>query len=236
MRLSNRLTITALAAATMLAQAASGAGKGEQVWINGRVMTADVRSIGGKAYVPLEDVARALGVTVSRKAGGYALVAAGGANQLTGKARGKLGDDIFTGQWRFMVRSVSSDQQYASRYLANKETWKPKSGADKLVIVTCRLKNGRTEKELVHMTSAFATGWHTALTDEQGHSYEPMSWDAHYDYYNWACYVLPGAAVDFALVFSVPADAKPNGLVFTISRYDDRGDPKKHTDVRVSLR
>ena len=85
------------------------------------------------------------------------------------------------------------------------------------------------------LVAQFGTGIHTALTDTGGHSFDVLAYDAHHDYFDYAATVLPGAAVDFSIIFSIPADAKPESLVFTISRYEDRGEPSKHTDVRVKL-
>src|SRR5437660_4786673 len=80
---------------------------GARLQISGHTTAADVRMIGGKPYVSLSDMARALGMTVVKKPGGYALIAAGGANEVAARARGKIGDELFTGDWRFRVSAVT---------------------------------------------------------------------------------------------------------------------------------
>ncbi len=209
---------------------------GQRAVLNGRTISAGVKTIGGRPYVPLSDVARALGMNVVRKGDAYVLIATGGANQIAGRNTGRLGDELFTGQWRFKVTGVHTTTKYVSRFRAGQTFWTPASEADKLVIVDCRIKNRRPQKELVYLDTRFGEGIHTALADTGGHSYEPLAYDAHHDYFDYAQSVLPGAAIDFALVFSVPKATVPQSLVFTLSRYDDRGDPRKHTDVRVALR
>ncbi len=82
-RIQHRTILCAVAiAATQIAHA-------DSVSLNGRKMSGDVRTINGCQYVPLSDVAKSLGMTVSKKNGGYVLIAAGGANAIRGKVSGK---------------------------------------------------------------------------------------------------------------------------------------------------
>jgi len=53
---------------------------GMKLLINGSVASERVRVIGGEFWVPMKDVARALGMTVSTKAGSIELAREGGAN------------------------------------------------------------------------------------------------------------------------------------------------------------
>jgi hypothetical protein len=204
------------------------------VTINGKTASTDVRMIGGKPYVSLNDMARAMGMTLVRKAGGYQIVASGGATETRGRYKGKIGDDIFTGDWRFSVRDVKEFDHYTSRF-GNKYDTTPKGPGDKLIVVTCRLKNGHQVKENMYFSNAFSKADNANLADTSEHGYEPIAIDVKYTYYNYGAHILPGAATDFALVFSVPKEAKPNDLIYRIFRYDDAGDSKKHTTVRVSL-
>src|SRR5687767_10535052 len=71
--------------------------------INGQVASNDVRMIGGKAYVPVSDVAKAFGLNVNKIGGGYELSNEGGAGQLQAKGNGKIGQEVFSGKWRFQV-------------------------------------------------------------------------------------------------------------------------------------
>lgn len=79
----------------------------------------------------------------------------------------------------------------------------------------------------------------TALTDDAGHSYVPLDYDARQQSDKTQSYegapLLPGAQADFALVFNVPKGMKPDALVFTCFRYTPPK-PTKLDDVRVSLK
>ncbi|HEX5324573.1 MAG TPA: hypothetical protein VFW40_12360 [Capsulimonadaceae bacterium] len=202
--------------------------------INGSVASTNVRMIGGSAYVKLADVARALNMNIVPRAGGYEMVPAGGADQLQGKGRGKIGDTMFTGQFRFMVNGVQTLDSYTERYDQDRRDLAPKGPGDTLVVIDCRIKNGTNTKQEI-VLSPTDWGENTALTDDQEHSYAPIDVDGHYDEGapNGA-WILPGAAIDFALVFSVPKGTNVKDLVFTIVKYSERGG-HKGTDVRVSL-
>ena len=63
--------------------AAALAQSGKSLILNGQVASHDVRLIDGRPYVPLADVARALGQTVVTRAGGYEITSAGGAATLS---------------------------------------------------------------------------------------------------------------------------------------------------------
>lgn len=197
--------------------------------------------INGEAYVPVADVARALGQTVSKRPDGFAIAAAGGANQL-GSRQGKIGDVVFTGEFRFQVLDVQLVPSYTSRFAQRPFTTEA-TGAEQLAVVTCRVKNGtKTRQELVYDIGRYG-GPNTALTDTDEHSYLPwnggagLPYDVHRDEgAPVGAYLLPGAAQDFAIVFSIPQSATPKDLVFSLLKYDDRIDNvKKAVDVRISL-
>ena len=213
--------------------------------VNGAVASHDVRVIGGRPYVPLADVAKAYDQTLVKKPGGYELIAAGGAGQVANAHVAKLGEELFTGQWRFKVINVQTVNEYTTRFGKDKQTISSDTGGDTLVVVDCRIKNGTKQKQELVLSTGSYGGANTALADDQEHSYAPINWhgnafggyDAHMDDSapNGA-YVLPGAAIDFALVFSVPPGTKPKNLVFSILKYGDRSDAAtKGTDVRILL-
>jgi len=204
---------------------------GTKLLINGQVASTDIRTIDGRAYVPLADVARALHMTLVNKPGSIELTPEGGANQVEG-THGKIGESIFTGKWRFQVNSVQQMNEYTEKYTGRSEKITPKSAADTLVVVDCRIKNGlKAKQELILTVNADGR---TALTDDQEHSFEPYRFDAHNETGAYGGPVLlPGAAGEFALIFSVPQGATLKDLVFTI--LSGPADPVKGADLRISL-
>lgn len=147
--------------------------------------------------------------------------------------QGKLGDELATAQWIFQVRNITQTDEYAERYYQEGRVIRPEGKNDTLIVIEARLKN-RLDKTQSPILTERVPG-NTGLIDEEGRSYQPVDFDARqlsdkimsYE----AAPVLPGAVVDFSLVFSVPKGAKPKTLNFTCSTYlMDKG-----TDVQVSL-
>jgi len=228
-------------AVTLLLTVASlcwAASTGLQLLLNGKVASTGVRVIDGRAYVPVDDVARALGLQVTKTKGAYLLATAGGANQVQGARQGKIGSELFTGKWRFQVTGVQQAESYVERYYQEKRTIKPRNPGETLIIVTCRLKNGLTKTQSPLVTERMPAN--TALADDLGQSYSPLDYDARQQSDKIGSYegapLLPGAGMDLALLFSVPAGTKAKALVFTLSTYpDDVGATVHGTDVRISL-
>ena len=210
--------------------------------VDGRTVPADVRTINGSAYVRLADVAKALDMAVVSKGGGaYALTKAGGANALGGRA-GRVGDTLFDGKWRFTVVSVDTPETYAmktdaqtynerdtARFDSRDHTVKP-GRSFRLVVLKVRVANGTGSKKTL-WTAISDERIHTALADTAGGSHSPIA----YDFSGGPTqtdYILPGAAMTFNVVFSLPADAQVKDLVFTLK--NNQGD-NGGQDVRVSL-
>lgn len=99
----------------LLAAASVAQAPGQKLILNGAVASTNVRVIGGQAYVPVADVAKALGQNVAKIAGGYEIAAPGGANRVGG-LEGKVGDTVFNGAWRFKVTGVHEADGYSERY------------------------------------------------------------------------------------------------------------------------
>jgi hypothetical protein len=220
--------------------AAALAQAGKALIINGQVASHDVRVIEGRPYVPVADVAKALGQTVVMRAGGYEITTAGGANQVQG-LQGKVGDTLFDGKWRFQVLAVEPVDSYTLR---NKVTtdyavyrnlaeltdnvFQPKAG-QQLIVARCRLKNG-----LKNQSQAlwwFNNDTHTALADERGESYPPIAVDAPEGAPFQSKPLLPGAGMDLAVLFAMPEGTQLKDMLFTLRTISDKG-----KDVRVSLR
>lgn len=207
--------------------------------INGKVASSDVRMIGGKAYVPVADVAKAFGLKTNKISGGYELSNEGGAGQLEAKGNGKIGQEIFSGKWRFQVVDVKRADSYTETRTKRKETRQAESGQE-FVIVNCRVKNGtKTKDELV-----FSKDWegtNTSLTDASEQAYPVHAFDVREDEYSpVGCNFLPGSAIDFTIVFEVPKGTDIKDVIFTAMQYKFRSgyDQKKEPphDFRVSLK
>jgi hypothetical protein len=220
-----------LASLLLLAGVCSAAQAGRNLIINGRIATSDVKVIGGKTYVPLSDVASALGMTLVNKPGSIEMTTAGGAGPVKGQ-QGKIGELIFTGKWRFMPVRLDQMDSYTEKYTGDGKTVTPRANGETLFVLSCHLKNGQKDSREMIM-SCLHCG-HTALTDDQEHGYPPCSYDVHNE---TGAYggprLLPGAAADFAVIFSAPKGTNPKDLIFTIMCGNDF---PTGTDVRISAK
>lgn len=198
----------------------------QQVRIDGKVATSDVITRNGKTYVPISDVAKALGMTVVKNGSGWDLVRAGGANMVQG-LRGKIGEELFNGKYRFTVKEVVRTSLYKPRYANLGFDLYPVSDSNEVVAVICKLKNGTKEAVTFELTQ----GKNTGLTDEKEQSYGNYM-GASVDMVSRAPRVLPGAAVEFALTFEVPKTAVLKDLVFSVNDLTVKETP----DFRVSLK
>lgn len=219
--MSKRRIFAAVGVAGLIA-ATVWAAQATKVTMNGKTVSG--RTIDGSVYVKLSDVASAFDLQVAKSNGGYALVQAGGADQLNG-IKGKVGTEIFTGKWKFLVKDVQRVPSYMLKYANTKFEMNADDGGD-LVIVNCRFKNGL--KESVYMY--FNGMADTALTDTEEHGYKVKWMDVGG---NVADTILPGAAKDFAMVFGVPKEAKLKDLIYSIEPVDI----KKYglTNLRIAL-
>ena len=225
--------VTLMAGCSAIALAAAG----HTVYYHDQVLTQDAREINGKTYVPLADVARALGGRVAPHGTGVAIVtgssgssgggqtAEGGANQVNG-TQGKVGDWFFDGRWRFRVNSVERmESERANKYSEAGQN-KPASAKDTLVVVNCTIKNGHKEAEEPILSKYGLSTQQTAMTDDQGQSYAPADFDVR------GGNLASGAAKNFAVIFSVPKEAKLKEMIFSIYGYHE----STHvTHVRVAI-
>ncbi|MCC6443676.1 MAG: hypothetical protein IT210_09510 [Armatimonadetes bacterium] len=226
-----------VAAATVLVGSQAAAYLGKALYINGAAASGDVRVIQGKAYAPLSDIAKALGMKLQTRPNGYELVRAGGAEQIANKNVGKMGTEIFTGKWRFTVMKVEKAETYTPTLATGKQEVQAGPN-EELVVVTCRIKNGTPNKE--ELVFERWQNNHTALTDASEQSFEPALYDVRAEeQFPVGATFLPGSAINFTLVFKVPAETEPKDLIFSAIRYKDRGEVSlgtlKPTDIRVQL-
>ena len=232
--------------AVVCAAGAAFAAGGTSVYINGTKASSRVKTISGIAYVPLADVARAYGSQVNKRGDGdFDIVPAGGANQV-GKYQGKMGDDVFTGKFRFAVTKVEDTKSYTTKYKTNQETLTAPNSNERIIVVTCRIKNGTpTRQDLLMSVGGRYGSPNTALTTTDEQSLPPSTWhgsdtagiDVREDKFApVGITILPGAARIFNLLFVLPNDTQPKDLIFSVTPYDEYANQtKKFTDVRISL-
>lgn len=205
--------------------------------INGQVATSDLKVINGRTYVPLADVAKALNMTLVNKANSIEMVAAGGAGPVAG-LKGKLGDTIFTGKWKFTVVSIEQMDSYKTKYEDSQESYTPRTDQETLYVVNCRIKNAQTE--VMEMVMSQRHCGKTAIADNMEHSFAPMAYDAHNETGPFGGpKMLPGSAAEFSVIFSAPKGTVPNDLLFTIVSGKDLSEEKPGklgTDLRISLK
>lgn len=229
-----------MVAAALALTAGPGRAQGT-LTMNGQVVSTDVHSLGGSAYVRLSDIAKALGMVVVKRPGGYELQKPGGANQV-GVTQGKVGDMLFNGQWRFRVVSVQTPETYTTKtpgidlrgistikYDEDTRFLRAAPGY-KLVVIQCRVANGQKSPQTFWLGH---NDVRNALTDMQGESYPPIGYDLE-GAPTQSKSLLPGAGTSFPIFFSVPDGTQLKDLVFTLRNNDFSGKALV-SDVRVSL-
>lgn len=226
-----------------LALCAAPAAVGDTLVMNGKTASTDVRTVGGNAYVKLSDVAKALGMVLVKRPGGYEIIKAGGANQVQAVTQGKVGDLLFDGQWRFQVRSVQTPDTYTTktpgidlrgistiRYDENARLLRAAPGY-KLVVIQCRMANGQKSPQTFWLGRSDVRN---ALTDTEGESYPPFGYDLE-GAPTQSKSLLPGAGTSVPILFSVPEATQLKDLIFTLRNNDFSSDKAIVSDVRVSL-
>lgn len=220
----------------VLASACLGGQAGKDLIMNGQIASTSLLTVNGRTYVPVADVAKALNLTVVNKGTSIELVAAGGVGEVQG-LRGKIGDTLFTGRWRFTPVSLEQMDSYTTKYDGERSKITPRNDGETLFVLNCRIKNG--EKEVREMVFTQRTCGKTALADDQAHSYAPMAYDAHNETGPYGGpKMLPGSAAEFAVIFSVPKGTQPKDILFTIISDRDLHEEKPGklgTDLRISV-
>jgi hypothetical protein len=152
------------------------------------------------------------------------------------KFGGKIGEELFTGKYRFTVLNVQETSTYARRWANRYNPGKTIEAApgEKLVVITARLKNGTKVKD----EWAFTTGrWagNTALTDIDERSYQPYdtTWPPMKTHL-WALSRCPAPPSRLPLYLRCRQTRRLKIWCTPIVRYSERAD-NKGTDVRVSL-
>ncbi len=227
-----------------LATVCLGGQAGTDLTINGQFATADLKTFNGRTYVPLADVAKALGMTLVKKPGHIDMTSAGGANEISG-TRGKLGETLFTGKWKFTPVSLEQMDSYTNKFAGDNAVQTPRNAGETLFVLTCQLKNAQKEVVEVifnsNINGLHGSATHTALADDQAHSYLTYAVDAHNETGAFGGpKMLPGSASEFAVIFSVPKGTVPKDVIFTILSGKDaleaKGGDVKGVDLRISVK
>ena len=182
-----------------------------KLYVGGNLASNGVIERNGVAYVPLKDVATALKMNVSKSARGWEMGTAGGANMTEG-VNGKIGEVLFNGYWRFQVVKMYRGNEYTNQFSGDSQKVTPYPDGMDLVVLTCRIKNGTKNKVTVLLPAGELTG----ITDDKERSVQPRN-GLSADIPNRGVDLLPGAALDFALTFDVPHEAKLKDLVYQVN-------------------
>ncbi len=242
--MKRRMSLTAFAVCVFAVGIAVGAAMARgtaRLTVMQNTVPTDARKIGNKIYVPIADVAKAMGWKLSVSGSNIslqppALAATGGNTSLAEARTGAVGEEIRTSLNRFQVTKMMETQKYERRYIngIGSATAVVAGAGEKLVVLDCVLTNATGQREEYCFSRDRYAG-NTALVSDTGASLQPVAMDVAADeLVPPGAFALAGANIPFALVFRVPADWQPKALVYTIVRYRDR-DAEKGTDVRVNL-
>lgn len=232
-----RVLVPVIAGLCVIGATAAWAAANYTLNINGNTVSTGAKSINGQLYVPVKDVAAALKMKVSVVGNRIKMMPAGGTYQVANKLQGDMGEDLFSGKYGFKVVSVTRGASYKFKNVNNyqRDEEVDAKGTEEIVVVSCRLKNGTSQKDEFAF-SAGDYGMNTALTDDDSQSYQPAFYDVLADESApLGKYALPGASIPFNIVFRVNKDTQLKDLVYSVVRYSERND-KKSTDFRVALR
>lgn len=213
----------------------AGGQAAQKLIINGSVASTDLRTISGRTYAPIADIARALGFGLVTKSGAIEMTEAGGAGPVQGRAA-KIGELLFTGRWRFTPVSLEEADSYTEKYTGEGKTITPRNQGDTLLVLNIRLKNAQNDR--VDIICGTGHAGNTALTDDKSHGYAPIAYDVRNE---TGAYggprLLPGAASEFAIIFSVPKGTTPQSVIVTITSNADVGlGGKGPQDIRIELK
>jgi hypothetical protein len=223
-----KVPIVLLALALIIASGTAWAlQNGITLTLDGKVISTDIQTIKGRAYVPVSDVATALDRMVVKKGAAYSLTRSEASPQIQGTL-GKMSTNVLPGKWQLHVASVQEVAGYSPQFGSDKETITPKETNDILVVIKCQLKNGT--KQMQEVSFDTHSSRNTALMDDQEHGYVPLAYDSRNSGYTSA--KMPsGTTHDFVVIFSVPKGINLKDLIYSIGGYS----MDKNPDFRVSL-
>ncbi|MDX6446267.1 MAG: hypothetical protein QOH71_3341 [Blastocatellia bacterium] len=157
--------------------------------------------------------------------------------------KGKVGDVISDGQWRFQVVSMQTPESYAMKTDAEPYDYKNLASFDlakrlftsrtgyKLLVFQCHATNAQKSPKRLWVAVSDSANIRTALSDMGGSSHVPIGYDFEGGPIQTKP-LQPGETIAFAVIFSLPQDAHPKELLFTLAANGEREQSK---DVRISL-
>jgi len=230
-----RFSISLALPLVFVAGVCAGGQVAQKLIINGSLASSDLRTINGRTYAPIADIAKALGFALVSKPGSIEMTEDGGAGPVKGRP-GKIGEMMFTGRWRFTPVSLEQVDSYTEKYTGDGKTISPGNKNETLYVLNCRLKNA--QKDTVDIICGTLHAGHTALTDDKEHGYPPLSYDVHNE---TGAYggprLLPGSATEFAIIFSVPKGSNLQSVIVTLTSNVDVGlGGKGPMDLRISAK
>lgn len=142
-----------------------------------------------------------------------------------GQFQGKVGDPILTGLFQVQVQKAERMESDTTRFNKNSLSVQLCNPKEELVVVTASLHNAK-------QSGAVAPSLGINNPGADGHSSPPIACDSPSgtnpsDGFT----LLPGAAMSFAVDFSVPKGTEVQALVLRVGKYGDTGSK----DVRLSL-
>src|SRR5579885_545784 len=192
------VSAVAIAGLGVAAYAAFGPGK---LTYQGKTVSTNFIVENGKTYVPLDDVATALNCVVQKSADGVELAPIGKGAMVQGDV-GNIGQTIGRPEMQFTVTKVLEADQYQRKF-SNGEVDGDQTNT--LLVIYCRVRNGTAKSVWINITG----GDKTAVADMDEHTYELFTGDGARNEE-----ILPGAVVDFGIIFRVPKDEKLKALVY----------------------
>ena len=199
-----RFPLSGLCVLCLAAAAVSGT-EPSTLQFNEATTQTDVVMKNGHAYVPVTAVAKLLNATVQVNGSTYKFIPLDNSRQVNGN-EGKVGEMIRLGYANITVTSVTTGSSYHPKFGGGDTT----AGAgQKVVSIGIHIQNSTLQTQICYVLG----GDKSALADTMGRSYTISSFS---DFESRGPTLLPGAAVDLTLLFTVAQDVELKDLVYEV--------------------
>lgn len=191
------------------------------VVMDGTTISSRVKTIGGEAWIPVSDLARAKGLQVQSSGNTINLTTPGGANQVKG-TNGKLGEMLFSGKWRLQIDTFSKVKRYTIQNETttdysvfngvanlNGQVFTAKSGFE-LYVAKCTIKNARKDSAQFDWNPIDNQ---SSVANADGSNSPWLVYDIPSPAFV-SSPILPGSKIDFNICFAVAKGSKPSEIVF----------------------